>query len=83
MQRDIPNLNISQALLRAGSPVTELKVQVMENTQIKLKNATKEVLKFNVPNNAAGKEIHLILEVNDKNEIASMYDYRRTIINVD
>ena len=35
-----------------------------------------------VPSGAAGKQIHLILEVKDKNPIASLYDYRRIVIDV-
>lgn len=31
---------------------------------------------------ASGKEFHLILEVKDNNKIASMYNYRRIIIEV-
>jgi hypothetical protein len=39
--------------------------------------------KFKIPKDASGKEIHLILEVSDNNEIASLYDYRRIIITVE
>lgn len=39
-------------------------------------------LKFKVPVDAEGKEIHLILEVKDKNPIASLFDYRRIVIQV-
>lgn len=35
-----------------------------------------------IPDNARGKSIHLILEVKDNNEIASMYDYRRIVFSV-
>ncbi|MDX1284766.1 MAG: DUF1593 domain-containing protein, partial [Draconibacterium sp.] len=51
--------------------------------RIELKNSTKDVLKFKIPKDASGKEIHIILEVKDKSEIASMYDYRRIVLKVD
>jgi len=35
-----------------------------------------------IPANAAGKQIHVILEVKDKSAIASLYDYRRIVIDV-
>jgi hypothetical protein len=35
-----------------------------------------------IPPNAAGREIHVILEVKDKSTIASLYDYRRVVIEV-
>ena len=35
-----------------------------------------------VPTGAANKEIHLILEIKDKNPIASLFDYRRIVIKV-
>ncbi len=36
-----------------------------------------------IPKDAAGKQIHIILEVADKNKIASLYDYRRIVIDVE
>ena len=35
-----------------------------------------------IPAIAAGKQIHVILEVKDKSAIASLYDYRRIVIDV-
>ena len=35
-----------------------------------------------IPADAAGKQIHVILEVKDLNPIASLYDYRRIVIDV-
>ena len=35
-----------------------------------------------IPPDAAGKQIHVILEVRDQNPIASLYDYRRIVIDV-
>ena len=40
-------------------------------------------ISFTIPADAKGTEIHLILEVMDKSEIASMYDYRRIILTVE
>ncbi len=37
---------------------------------------------LNVPDDAATKQIHLILEVKDTNPIASLFDYRRIVINI-
>ncbi len=39
--------------------------------------------KIVVPTGAGGKQIHLILEVKDKNTIASLFDYRRVVIDVE
>ena len=50
--------------------------------RLKLKKTTDKTFKFTIPKDASEKEIHLILEVKDKNSIASMYDYRRIIITV-
>jgi len=36
-----------------------------------------------IPGDAAGKQIHLILEVKDDHEKGSLYDYRRVVINVE
>jgi hypothetical protein len=35
-----------------------------------------------IPTGAAGKQIHVILEVRDENPISSLYDYRRIVIDV-
>jgi hypothetical protein len=35
-----------------------------------------------IPEDAAGAQIHVILEVKDRNPIASLYDYRRIVIDV-
>jgi len=35
-----------------------------------------------IPLDAAGKEIHIILEVKDLNKIASLWDYRRMVVTV-
>jgi len=36
-----------------------------------------------IPTGAGGKQIHLILEVNDENTITSLFDYRRVVIDVE
>ncbi len=36
-----------------------------------------------IPADAAGKQIHVILEVKDLNPIASLFDYRRVVIDVE
>ena len=35
-----------------------------------------------VPTGAAGMQIHIILEIRDQNKIASLFGYRRIVINV-
>ncbi|MDC0584720.1 hypothetical protein OAO55_03220 [Bacteroidales bacterium] len=39
-------------------------------------------LSVTIPKNAKGKQIHIILEIQDDNEIACLYDYRRIVIDV-
>ena len=39
-------------------------------------------IQVTVPADAGGKEIHLILEVPDKNQEIGMYDYRRVVLEV-
>ena len=36
-----------------------------------------------IPTGAGGKQIHLILEIQDHNPIASLFDYKRIVIDVD
>jgi len=50
--------------------------------EIVLKNAKQPKFNFQVPEDSGGSEIHLILEINDVNEIANLSDYRRMVINV-
>ena len=38
--------------------------------------------KAHIPTGAGGKQIHVILEVRDKNPIASLRDYRRVVVDV-
>ena len=50
--------------------------------EIVIKQTNQSQVTFEIPKDAKGKEIHLILEVKDLNPIASLYDYRRIVINV-
>lgn len=47
-----------------------------------LQYADKETLKFVVPEDAAGKELHIILEVWDQHPDIPLVDYRRVLITV-
>ena len=38
--------------------------------------------KIVIPTGAAGTQIHIILEIKDQNKIASLFDYRRIVIDV-
>ena len=51
-------------------------------TPLSVADTGKAKTTFTVPANALGKEIHVILEVEDKNSITPMYDYRRIVISV-
>jgi hypothetical protein len=52
------------------------------NKNIDINNPRKARAAITIPSNAAGKQIHVILEVKDTNPIASLYDYRRIVIDV-
>lgn len=52
------------------------------NGNMPLKDADKNKLSLIVPDNAKGKQIHLILDVSDNSDIAVLHDYRRIVINV-
>ena len=47
-----------------------------------LANASAPAISFTIPADAAGKELHLILEVWDQNPIIPLVDYRRVVITV-
>lgn len=47
-----------------------------------IKKQFAEKVKFVVPANASGKELHLILEVWDQSKIVPLVDYRRVVIKV-
>jgi hypothetical protein len=48
-----------------------------------IENASAAKAKVHIPTGAGGKQIHIILEVRDKNPIASLRDYRRVVIDVE
>lgn len=50
--------------------------------QIEIIGAYSKKVKINVPDASAAKEIHIILEIKDKNAIASLTDYRRIVLAV-
>ena len=50
--------------------------------EISINNNTGDKIKFTVPKDANGKELHLILEVWDQSEIVPLVDYRRVVIYV-
>ena len=50
------------------------------NCEIKEKNQA--LVELLIPEDAAGKQIHLILDVADNSPIAVMHEYRRFVINV-
>ena len=51
--------------------------------ELPISNANSEKIKFSIPADAAGKELHLILEVWDQSEIVPLADYRRVVIYVE
>lgn len=53
------------------------------NEEIDLPNRNSSKIALKIPSNAAGKSIHLIVEVKDNNKIASLYDYRRIVFSVE
>ncbi|MGC6505772.1 MAG: nucleoside hydrolase-like domain-containing protein [Coraliomargaritaceae bacterium] len=49
---------------------------------VEIENDSSVKTRLTIPDDAGGKEIHLILEVVDKNPIIPMYDFRRMVFNV-
>lgn len=50
---------------------------------IPIRNSYKPIISIVAPQDAKGKQMHLILEINDRNSIAELYDYRRIVIDVE
>ena len=50
--------------------------------ELPIPNATEANIQFTIPADAAGKELHLILEVWDESTIISLVDYRRAVIQI-
>lgn len=48
-----------------------------------IQNPRASKIEFEVPKDAIGKQIHIILELKDDNPIVSMYSYRRIVIDVE
>lgn len=51
--------------------------------EIEIEEANAPQVSFKLPSGATDSQIHLILEVRDVNPVASLYDYRRIVIEVD
>jgi hypothetical protein len=52
------------------------------NKKVFIKDSQKPKITLKIPDDAKNKELHLILEVWDNNDIVSLADYRRVVINV-
>ena len=52
------------------------------NGDIQIENSNSAKIELNIPKSAKGKEIHLILDVNDQSNIFEMHDYRRVVLSV-
>jgi len=50
--------------------------------EITIQNADEASTELKIPNDALNSEIHVVLEVQDENDIVSLYDYRRVVIDV-
>lgn len=50
--------------------------------EVILSSSTSESISVTIPQDAAGTEIHIILEVQDHSEIVPMYDFRRIVVSV-
>lgn len=50
--------------------------------QLKISDPNNDKTTITIPTGAANKQIHLILEVKDDNKIASLFDYKRIVIDV-
>ncbi len=51
--------------------------------KINIINADSSIAELVIPTGANGSQIHVILEVKDDNKLASLFDYRRIVIDVD
>ena len=49
---------------------------------VAIQNATSASATFGIPDNSAGKDFHVILEVSDTSNIIPLYDYRRIIVSI-
>ncbi|WP_020529053.1 nucleoside hydrolase-like domain-containing protein [Flexithrix dorotheae] len=86
-QGEIINFDASASKDPDGDPINFIwwiyeEAGTYENP-ITLENPNQSQFSLEIPKDAKGKEIHLILEVTDENDIANLTDYRRIVINVD
>jgi hypothetical protein len=50
--------------------------------ELTVKDDSKTIASVKIPDDAAGKQIHVILEVRDESPTVALYDYRRVVIDV-
>ncbi len=53
------------------------------NGKVDIDSENSAKVSIKIPEDATGKEIHIVLELKDDNKIGSMYDYRRIVLNVE
>ena len=53
------------------------------SSSITIENAAQAQASYHIPQDANRSQIHIILEVRDHNDIVSLYDYRRIVIDVE
>ena len=83
---------VASAALRAASPARAANHRLIvladmgnepdEEQQMTIEQSRRARTEVTIPADAAGKQIHLILQVCDLNPIASLYDYRRVVVDV-
>jgi len=49
---------------------------------VNIDSAQNQKAQIRIPTGASGRQIHLILELKDKNPIAPLFDYRRIVLDV-
>ena len=49
---------------------------------VEIEHPTEKTARVTIPADAAGKQIHVILEVRDDHPIVALYAYRRVVIDV-
>jgi hypothetical protein len=50
--------------------------------EFEIKNSDQSKIAFTIPEDASGKELHLILEVWDESNIVPLVDYRRVVLTI-
>jgi hypothetical protein len=51
--------------------------------QVNISQPSRGKFNIEIPKDASGSEVHIILEIRDDNKIASLYDYRRMVVSVE